>query len=219
MTDCIKAICPTKDPPVLLFDLGNILVRLNSVDLLWPGQTPAFGTLPYAERWAKSRAVYAYETGRIDDLDAFYLAAKAELGFTVPEGQFNEVFQKIIGDLFAETIPMLQALKDNYPLMLLSNTCREHWLFCRDQLGLGGFFQEEFLSYEMGVMKPDPLVFQEILERLQNNPQNIWYFDDKAENAAVARKFGIRAFTSWGGPPLIGQLESLGLIQAAQGCG
>ena len=214
MTDAFKAVKPAGRPPILLFDLGNILVRLNPVNTLWPDQTPAAGSLSFSERWGLSRAVRDYETGRLADLDAFYLAAREELGFTVPEEQFVQVFRQVIGEPFTETIPLLQALQPFYPLMLLSNTSRDHWEYCRDQLGLGGFFQDEFLSYRMGVMKPNPLIFRQVLAVLPEEPQNIWYFDDKAENTAVATSLGFRAFTCWGGEPLVRQLRQLGLIQA-----
>lgn len=214
MTDAFEAVKPAGRPPILLFDLGNILVRLNPVNTLWPDQTPAAGALSFSERWGLSRAVRDYETGQLADLDAFYLAAREELGFTVPEEQFVQVFRQVIGEPFTETIPLLQALQPFYPLMLLSNTSRDHWEYCRDQLGLGGFFQEEFLSYRMGVMKPNPLIFRQVLAVLPEEPQNIWYFDDKAENTAVAASLGFRAFTCWGGEPLVRQLRQLGLIRA-----
>lgn len=213
LTVRIEAVKPVGKPPVLLFDLGNILVRLNSVDLLWPDRLAEPGTLPFAERWLGSQAVRAYESGLIHDLDTFYRAARAELGFSVPEEQFVQVFRQVIGDLFSETIPLLTALQGSYPLMLLSNTSQEHWVYCRDQLGLGGFFKKEFLSYQMGVMKPDPLIYQKLLAGSGTSPENIWFFDDNLNNVAAARKLGIRAWSSWGGQPLLELLQGLKIIK------
>jgi glucose-1-phosphatase len=204
---------PEAAPDVLLFDLGNILVRLNSADLFWPGQNAAPGTLPFEERWGRSQAVRAYETGRISRLEDFYQEARREMGFTVAWDDFQPLFRQIIGGLFRETVPLLQTLRQTYVLMLLSNTNQEHWIHCRDNLGLGQYFQAEFLSCQMGVMKPDPLIFQQVLTAIGHNPQNIWYFDDRLENVETARKFGIRSFASFGGPIIIRHFRQLGLLQ------
>ena len=154
-----------------------------------------------------------YETGRIDNLADFYRAARSEIGITISEEKFDEVFVAIIGDLYEETVPVLSALQGHYPVMLLSNTNEAHWRRCRDQLGLGPFFQRLFLSYEMGVMKPDPRIFQQVLADVGVNPQNIWYFDDREDNVAAACRFGINGIVSQGGMPLIGDLCRLNLIE------
>ncbi|HBP37914.1 MAG TPA: hypothetical protein DD640_04085 [Clostridiales bacterium] len=213
MTETYQAKKPAAPPEVLLFDLGNILVRLNFADCFWPGRTLELGELPYAERWAGSRAVYAYETGQMASLDEFFQAARSEMGFSVTLEEFGPLFQQIIGDLFPETAPLLSALQAAYPLMLLSNTNQEHWIYCRDVLNLKGFFQEEFLSFQMGLMKPDPRIFQRALARIRHDPENIWYFDDREENVLAAQKHGICAFRSWGGQTLVRQLRELGLIE------
>ena len=169
--------------------------------------------MPFDERWGSSRAVYAYETGQITSLDDFFQAARKEMGFTVTREEFGPLFQEIIGDLFQETTPLLSALQAAYPLMLLSNTNQEHWIYCRDELSLKGYFQEEFLSFQMGLMKPDPRIYQRALAGIRHDPENIWYFDAREENVLAAKKHGIRAFRSWGGQTLVRQLRELDLIE------
>lgn len=207
-----RALPPSGETPVLVFDLGNVLVRLHSLDRLWRDQRALPGERSFDERWGRSQAVLDYETGRLKTLDEFYEAAQPELGFEVPRAEFTEIFRRMIGELFAETIPLLTALKEYYPLFLLSNVGEEHWQYCRDQLGLDGFFTGTVLSYEVGVMKPDPQIFRLLLERCGCDPQRILYFDDRVENVAAARRMGIQALTSLGGPPLIADLQRLKLI-------
>ena len=208
----IRAVPPSGEPPLLLFDLGGILVRLNSVDGLWPDHTRAPGMKPFGERWSDSRVVYDYETGRIANLADFYRAARSEIGITISEEKFDEVFVAIIGDLYEETVPMLSALQGHFPVMMLSNTNEAHWRRCRDKLGLGPFFQRLFLSYEMGVMKPDLRIFQQVLAEIGGNPQNIWYFDDREDNVAAACRLGINGIVSQGGMHLLGDLRHLNFI-------
>lgn len=207
-----RALPPSGKTPVLVFDLGNVLVRLHSVDRLWRDQLVMPGERPFDERWGRSQAVLDYETGRLKTLDEFYEAARPELGLDVPRAEFTEIFRQMIGELFTETIPVLTALKEFYPLYLLSNVGEEHWLYCRDQLGLNGFFTDTVLSYEVGVMKPDPHIFRLLLARCGSDQKRVIYFDDRVENVAAARRLGIQALNCLGGPPLIADLQRLKLI-------
>ncbi len=200
---------PAVNQPIVLFDLGNILVHLRNVDQFWPGLKPEPGTLPFAERWKNSAAMQALETGRLDDFGDFYRQAKQEMGFPIGIEEFRQGYLDIIGEPFAETIPVLQALSGHFSLQLLSNTSGIHWRHCRETLGLGPFFDRVFVSYELGVMKPDPLIFQLALQETDQEPETIYYFDDRPENIKTALKFGINAHLSWGGAQLIRQLREL----------
>lgn len=198
--------------PVLLFDLGNILVRLNGVECLWPGVTPAASEQPFSERWAVSKSVADYETGRIRSLSEFYTAARQEMGFTVSEAEFETAFVSIIGELYSETIPLLRALRGHYPLMMLSNTNEAHWRRCGEDYGLAEYFDQIYLSCDLGVMKPDEAIYQQVLASIGYLPQNIWYFDDRKENIDAALKLGINGFVSNGGMQIINDLKRLNFI-------
>jgi FMN phosphatase YigB (HAD superfamily) len=206
-------IGPAVASPVIWFDLGNILVHLHTVDAFWEGQTPEPGTLPFAERWSQSFAVHELEKGRLADFTEFYHLVRSEMGFSMPLARFEPAFIHIIGEVFAETHGVLEALYGHFPLMLMSNTSAAHWHFCRDVQGLGRYFDQTFLSYELGCMKPDPQIFELALARIDQVPENIYYFDDRPDNVETALKFGINAHLSWGGGPLIKQLQELSFLQ------
>lgn len=198
---------PAVNRPVVLFDLGNILVHLHSVDRFWPGLQPEPGTMPYGERWKHSQAVHAFETGRIRDFRAFYEAVQAEMGFPVDFETFAPGYLEIIGEPFAETFPILEALYGHFSLQLLSNTSDVHWHHCAKTQGLSRFFDRVFVSYEFGSMKPDPAIYQWVLDENNTEPENIYFFDDRPENVESALKFGMNAHLSWGGAQLIRQLS------------
>ncbi|NCA99069.1 MAG: hypothetical protein EOM03_04770 [Clostridia bacterium] len=204
---------PAVDHPVVLFDLGNILVHLHNVDRFWPDQKPEPGTLPFAERWGQSHAVHRLETGRISDLVEFYHQARDEMGITIDLASFQAEYIKIIGEPFALTRPILETLYSRFSLQLLSNTSVYHWEHCGKTLGLGHYFDQVFVSYELGYMKPDPEAFRRTIHGIGQDPQTIYYFDDRPENVESAAKFGVNAFLSWGGERLLNQLRQLGFVQ------
>ncbi|MDD2457995.1 MAG: HAD-IA family hydrolase [Eubacteriales bacterium] len=204
---------PAVDHPIVLFDLGNILVHLHNVDRFWPGQMPGPGTLPYAERWGQSQAVRRLETGLISDLTEFYHQVREEMGITIDLDDFHDEYIRIIGEPFDLTRPILQTLHSQFSLQLLSNTSSFHWDHCGQTLGLGRFFDQVYVSYELGFMKPDPEAFRRAFAMINQDPETIYYFDDRPENVESAAKFGVNAFLSWGGERLLSQLRQLRFIQ------
>ncbi len=204
---------PAVDHPIVLFDLGNILVHLHNVDRFWPDQIPEPGTRIYAERWGQSQAVRRLETGLITDLTEFYHEAREEMGITIDLSAFHDEYIRIIGEPFDLTRPILETLYSRFSLQLLSNTSSFHWDHCNQTLDLGRYFDQIFVSYELGFMKPDPEAFRRALAMIGQDPETIYYFDDRPENIESAAKFGVNAFLSWGGERLLNQLRHLNFIQ------
>lgn len=203
---------PPIRPSHLILDLGGVLVRLKSVDWLWPEtDQPEIATRP-EQIWRTSSTVKAYETGRIKDSETFYRAARREMGITVDKETFFTHFPGLIGELFAETIPLLTRLQGSCTLYLLSNIGETHWIYCRDQLGLDSFFQQTFLSYEMGLLKPDPRIFRKMVQSIKQPLSDICYFDDRQENIEAALRLGIFGLVTTGARGLRKHLYDLRLL-------
>ena len=48
-----------------------------------------------------------------------------------------------------------------------------------------------FLSYEMGLIKPDPEIYKLVIQKLKAQPQEILFIDDKPQNIEAAQELGI----------------------------
>jgi putative hydrolase of the HAD superfamily len=55
------------------------------------------------------------------------------------------------------------------------------------------FGERAFVAAELGARKPDPEAFRRLAARLEREPGEILFIDDKAENVAGAREAGLRA--------------------------
>ena len=51
------------------------------------------------------------------------------------------------------------------------------------------------VSYQIHIGKPDPAIYQYLLEKYQLNPQETVFFDDREVNTAAAKKLGIHSYT------------------------
>ncbi len=197
---------------VILFDLGNILVRLNPVTAIWDLAKIKNPPEDLNLLWAKSAAVTAYETGRIKSLPEFYEAMGQENPLKVDYAEFSDIIANAIADPFPGSHQLLASLKEYYPLYLLSNTNELHWSICQNQHQLGAYFADLFLSYEIGVMKPHPAIYETAIKAINTDPQNIWFYDDNKDNVKKAKEAGINALLSFGGETLNNDLRNSGFL-------
>ena len=57
-----------------------------------------------------------------------------------------------------------------------------------------GIFELSLFSSELGLLKPDPRIYQTLLERWRLPAEQIAFFDDRAENVLGAAEAGIQAW-------------------------
>lgn len=82
--------------------------------------------------------------------------------------------------------PVLETLRSRYRVYLLSNAGELHW---RHVAGRFTFLQSAhgvLTSFEAGVMKPDPRIYQLAEERFGLIPGRTVFIDDKRENVEAA---------------------------------
>jgi putative hydrolase of the HAD superfamily len=68
-----------------------------------------------------------------------------------------------------------------------------HWNYQISQWPILGLFDVRFLSFELGLVKPDVAIFEAVSDRLPVSRDRILYLDDVALNADAARSFGFRS--------------------------
>ena len=99
-------------------------------------------------------------------------------------------------DIYTEVFPVLLELKKKgHRIFVLSNTSKVFYDLLKEQLSplkelLDGFV----LSCDIKAIKPDLVMFKEILYKYQLDPANCIFLDDIEDNTSAAQKLGIRAY-------------------------
>lgn len=99
-------------------------------------------------------------------------------------------------DIYCEVFPLLATLKEKgHRIFVLSNTSPVFYELLKDQLSplaeiLNGFV----LSCDVKAIKPDPKMFEEILQKYELDPANCIFLDDIADNTKIAESLGIKAY-------------------------
>ncbi|MBM3226795.1 MAG: hypothetical protein FJZ47_23775 [Candidatus Tectomicrobia bacterium] len=125
------------DCQVILFDLGGVLVEVDSI----PALQRMLGThlAPEAiwERWlTASHWVRTFESGQCTP-EAFATGIVTEWGLNVVAAAFLENFRTWPTRLLPGVHALLASLAPRFTLACLSNTNDVHWTHIRDTLGLG----------------------------------------------------------------------------------
>ncbi|WP_029034675.1 HAD family hydrolase [Salinimicrobium terrae] len=113
---------------------------------------------------------------------------------------FVNSWNSILIDFPKHRLKFLQQLKKEgkYKLILLSNTNHIHIDWVKQNIS---FFEEFkncfdafYLSQEINLRKPDPEIYEYVLEQHDLKPQETLFIDDTAENTEAAAKLGIHTW-------------------------
>lgn len=123
--------------------------------------------------------------------------------------QFEMIIKKSITEI-PETIILVKTLQSQgYQTAMLSDVTQYQAEIIR-KMGYYDLFNPVLLSYEIGVKKPNPEVFQILLKKLQKPPSSVLFIDDRIENVEAARNQGIDAIHFVNPKQLVKELESRG---------
>ncbi|MDF0716198.1 HAD family phosphatase [Muricauda sp. 334s03] len=106
------------------------------------------------------------------------------------------------------------AAENQYKMILLSNTNDLHIECVKKQMGIERFnrfknaFDVFYLSYEMGMRKPDAEIFDFVLQENRLTPEETFFVDDVTENTDSASNLGIHVWNLQVGKEDITQLKS-----------
>jgi len=94
----------------------------------------------------------------------------------------------------------LKELAKTYRIFLLSNTNVQHEkIYSKMLKDVSGFemkdlFEKYYYSHEVGLAKPDPAIFQLVLNENNLKPAETLYIDDFQQHIDAARKLGMQGF-------------------------
>lgn len=190
----------------VVFDLGNVLLDYNPRRFMGElGIDPQhFDRL--TEIFPQSREWQLLDMGRISD-EAFLAAALRKepalrREITLYHKHWYDHFHAI-----PENVAAFYELKEaGAKTIILSNfqkTCfsviRAHNVFPDD-------FDGRVISFECGMRKPDPEIYELLISRYSLDPAHTVFIDDMPENTAAARAAGLKTITLPVGGLILGYL-------------
>jgi glucose-1-phosphatase len=183
----------------LIFDLGGVIINLDT------NRThEAFAKLANCSieevktRTTEQSFFNDYEKGLLTD-NEFRVALQSFLNSKVSDAQIDSAWNAMLLDIPNEKYQLLEKLKSNYNLFLLSNTNSIHLDFVNQLVlentghpGIGHYFHKDYYSHLMNMRKPDTEIFHRVL--LENNliAKETYFLDDNLDNIHGAKSIGLQ---------------------------
>jgi glucose-1-phosphatase len=174
--------------PVVLFDLGGVLVRVPGVTAM-QGMAGIDGEAEVWRRWLACEWVRRFERGECSPSE-FAAGVVADWDLPVTGDEFLARFRQWPDGLYEGALEMVGALREQTGVGCLSNTNCLHWEVM-EQWGLADAFDHTFLSHRMGLVKPDETVFQHVLGELAVPARKVVFLDDNDVNVERAAALGL----------------------------
>ncbi len=196
---------------IIMFDLGGVLVTWKGIEGL---RDFSGGKMTMEESrlfWLHSEWVREFGRGRCSAAE-FVEGILSELDFSVSHEQIMEAFLEWDRGPMPGASELLQDLRGHYRLACLSNNEEIHWNRLKGEFQVDRFFDKCYLSHEIGMIKPDPEIYQYVTEDLGIDPSGILFFDDNPECVEAAREAGMKSFVTRGVSEVKSRLEELGIL-------
>ncbi len=197
----------------IAFDLGGVVLALSLEGAIREferiGLTDARQRLDAFQQ----KGIFAeLESGRID-AETFRAELSRMIGRELTLQECYEAWHGYVDHVPQRNLEMLQQLRnEGYKVCLLSNTNPFMMMWAGNDFDGKGhpiahFFDRMYLSYECGVMKPSPDIFQMMLRGQNASPEETLFVDDSTKNCEAAQQLGIHTLCPQNNEDWTGMLQ------------
>lgn len=178
----------------IIFDFGDIFINLDK-----PATISGLQKLGMKE-WNNEldQLNLSFEVGAISSED-FIGGFQKQLPNASKE-DILKAWNAVLADFPFYRLEFLQGLSKKYRLFLLSNTDSIHINTFEEKSGISFYkdfyacFEKVYFSFDIGMRKPDPKIYQFVLEQNNLVAENTLFVDDKTENTDSAAALGIKVW-------------------------
>ncbi|MDR1719292.1 MAG: HAD family phosphatase [Dysgonamonadaceae bacterium] len=192
----------------IVFDLGGVIITLDHQEALRRFKEIGVERIEeFLDPYLQKGIFLDLEAGRLSK-QAFYEALRNETGKNLSDAEIDYGWLGFIKDVPVEKLTMLETLRKNYKLYLLSNTnpVVMTWAhspaFSSFGKSIDEYFDKLYLSFEIGMLKPDRKIFEFVIEDSGINPAETLFIDDGVRNIEAAKQCGMNVYLAKNGEDL-----------------
>lgn len=196
----------------VIFDIGNVLAGFD-----WKKHFESFG---YDEKMVEKLRKATVGSPMWNEYDRGVLTEEETLqGFIDNAPELAEDIRRVLRDVgtmvtrYDYAIPWIEELKQKgYRCLYLSNFSHKAETECAHALDFIPYLDGGILSYREKLIKPQPEIYQLLIERYQLTPQECVFMDDTLANVEAAREAGIHAIWFQNRTQALEELHDLGVV-------
>jgi len=183
----------------VIFDFGNVIINIEFQRIYETFAKLTSKPIAYIEKRITEEQIFRrYESGQFTD-EEFREIIRQTLSFPLSDKEVDTAWNAILLDIPTERIDLIKNIRKKYPVYLLSNTNNIHITASNNYLNeahgiknLNVLFDKLYLSYEMGMWKPDTEIYYEVLRSINLEPNQVIFFDDNLQNIESAKAIGMQ---------------------------
>ncbi len=199
-------------PLIVVFDIGNVLLRWDRRNLF----RKRFDDEARLERFLST----ALDMDFVSHTDvapnfagAVEARAKAFPEFADELRLFHKRWIETIGGPIEENVALLRRLKAaGRPVYALSNFAAETFALVEAHYDFLSEFDTRVISGHVGVVKPNPRIYEILFERVGRRPSDLLFIDDSIANVRASETAGMAAIHFRPGVDLESELAARGVL-------
>lgn len=201
----------TPNITAIIFDLGNVLIGWDAHRLykrFLPDRAAIdhfLKEIRFSEWNAKQDAGRSFQEG------------VAELSKEFPHyasliQAYDTHWEESLTGVYEDTVDIVRELKKaGWPLYLLSNFSVEKFELIKHQHEFLDLFDDQIISGEHKINKPDAAIFEITLQRIERKAEECLFIDDSLPNIETAKRMGFQTIHFQSPPLLRTELKNLSI--------
>jgi len=182
----------------IIFDFGGVIVNLDLPQCIQNFKNLGLDDVEkYLSNYGQSGFFLKWESGELG-IEEFRNEIRKLTSNVLTDKQIDDAWCTFLTDIPAEKIELLKQLRKKYKLLALSNTNPLHihvsaaGEFAKYGGTMNDFFDKCYLSYEMGLVKPNANIFEALLQDAGVKAGECLFIDDGPKNIETASRLGFQ---------------------------
>ena len=190
----------------IVFDMGGVIITLERAESVRRFEEAGLKTIEeLLDPYHQKGIFLELEEGKLSQ-EEFYEAVRKEAGTYISNEAIDYGWLGFLKDIPEYKLKMLEDLREKgYNLYLLSNTnpIIMSWVlsseFSQQGKGIDKYFDKLYLSYQIGYTKPDPRIYEFMLDDSGMIPSETLFIDDGKANVEAGDALGMKTFQAING--------------------
>lgn len=195
----------------IVFDIGNVLVDFRWEDYLKDCGYEEEIVNKVSNATVKNNLWKKWDRGDIEEVDIIEQSCKLEPSV---EKEIRKLFVDLLQvvvefDYAADLIKLLKS--KGYKVYLLSNYAKSHFKMAKEHFKFIDHVDGAIISYEISHAKPEPEIYEALIDKYKFNPSEAVFLDDLIENLEAAKPYGFHTIQVNSYEQILQDLRKLGV--------
>ncbi|MFN0048916.1 MAG: HAD family hydrolase [Cytophagales bacterium] len=183
----------------IIFDLGAVIINIDIESTILAFAKHFQVPIEEIHTFLQEKSLWEeHEKGNVSD-EILIQHLNSYFKNQIDETDFVKAWNTLLLDIPQERIELLKLLSAKYRLFLLSNTNQTHIDMVNEKLrnenqvvgGLDSLFERVYLSHQVKLRKPDPKIYEFVLNDSSLIATECLFLDDNEQNIISAASVGI----------------------------